>query len=176
MIKIKSTYLLTTSVILFTLFLVVTAWFNRFSADDFYFIGELKTKSFSELYQQLYYKWHGRWTSNFVQLLSFRFIKSLFVLNLISFAILFLSFWSFLKTILVQFKTELSKSMQLIFSGVFMMIFFFCCVEPSSTWFWHTSSVVYLWSIAALLFAFSIFFKENISILNYLLLAISCIY
>lgn len=161
------------------MFLVVTAWFNRFSADDFYFISELKTKSFSELYRHLYFNWHGRWTSNLIQVLSFQFSdfpKSLFIFNLISFAILFLSFWSFLKTILVKFKTRLSKSMQLVFSGVFMMIFFFCCVEPSSTWFWHTSTVVYLWSIAAFLFAFSIFLKENISILNYLLLAISCIY
>lgn len=165
--------------VLFALFLINTAWSNRYSADDFYFIGELKTKSFSELYNHLYFNWHGRWTSNFLQVFSFQLAqlpKSLFVFNLTGFLILFLSIQSFLKTVLMQFKTELIQSKQLIFSSVFMMVFFFCCVEPSSSWFWHTSTVVYLWSVAAFLLMFSIVLKNKISSFNYLLLLICSIY
>lgn len=179
MTKFKPIYLITISVVLFALFLINTAWFNRYSADDFYFIGELKTKSFSELYHHLYFNWHGRWTSNFLQVFSFQLAqlpKSLFVFNLTGFMILFFCIQAFLKTVLMQFKTELNQSKQLIFSGVFMMVFFFCCVEPSSSWFWHTSTVVYLWSVAAFLLMFSIVLKNIISPFNYLLLLICSIY
>ena len=52
--------------LLFLIFLLTTAFFNRFAADDYYFIGELLSKSPTELFNHLNTEWHGRWTSNFV--------------------------------------------------------------------------------------------------------------
>jgi hypothetical protein len=177
--KLKTTYLITIQSFLFVAFLVITSWFNRLAADDFYFIGELRTKSFSEVYQHLYFNWHGRWTSNFAQLISFKFYDLpyfLFFINLLSFSFLFWSIFYLAKNLNNRLTLCLSKSQVLVSALVFLSVFFFCSISPSSTWFWHTSTVVYLWSVIAFIYLLALFIKPCFSILNYLTLVVVSIY
>ncbi|TXB66811.1 hypothetical protein FRY74_01100 [Vicingus serpentipes] len=177
--KLKATSLIALQGVLFIIFLIITSGFNRLAADDFYYIGELSTKSVSEVYQHLYFKWHGRWTSNFSQVISFKFYEFpffLFFANLISFSFLFLSTYSLAANLKKRFVLNLNKNELIVYTFVFLSVFFFCCVSPSSSWFWHTSAVVYLWSVTAFIYLFALFIKPSTSILEYVLLVLSSIY
>lgn len=179
MIKTNTTYLIAIQVILFVLFLILTSWFNRWSADDFYFIGELRHKSFYEVYQQLYFHWHGRWTSNFSQLITFQYSKVpffLFFINLVTFSLLTHSIYSLIKIICNKTAMELSPPKQWLYSLLFLSVFFFCCVNPASTWFWHTSTVVYLWSIIAFLYLIAQLLSCSRSLLKYLIIIFTSLY
>lgn len=165
--------------VLFVIFLIVTAWFNRFSSDDFYFIGELKSKSFKEFYSHLYFNWHGRWTSNISELLSFKIShipKILFIFNILSFGFLFTSIFYFFKNINQFFNLSINKTTIRLYSLVFLGVLFFCSFSPSSTWFWHTSTVVYLWGISCFLFFIGALISSSTNFLTYFTLILSGIY
>ena len=177
--NLKSSYLITIQNFLFVLFLVTTAWFNRWSADDYYFIGELNQKSFIEVYKHLHFNWHGRWTSNFFQLITFKYHHIpgfLFSLNLFTFSFLTISIYQLIKSVSKLISIQLSSKRIWMYSFAFLSVFFFCCVNPASTWFWQTSTVVYLWSVTAFIFLVSRLLKESISFFDYLILILSSIY
>lgn len=177
--KLNSSYLSALQAVLFVVFLVITAWFNRFAADDFYFIGELSYKSFSEVYKHLYFNWHGRWTSNLSQLLSFKFSHFpglLFILNIFTFGILINSIYQLVKTISMRYSFALTRQQLYVYAILFLSVFFFCSVSPSSTWFWHTSTVVYLWSVVAFLYLINIIIKQATTPYDYLTLILASIY
>jgi hypothetical protein len=177
--KLKTTYLIAIQGFLFVVFLIITSWFNRLAADDFYFIGELSNKSFQEVYHHLYFNWHGRWTSNFSQLISFKFYDLpffLFITNLVTFSFLFGSIFYLAKNLNNRLTLRLSKNQLIIYSFIFLSVFFFCSVSPSSTWFWHTSTVVYIGSVIAFIYLLASFVKPFFSILDYFILVIASIY
>ena len=51
-------------ILLWSFFFITTAYFNRYAADDFYFISEIKNKSSVEIFSHLQFNWHGRFASN----------------------------------------------------------------------------------------------------------------
>ncbi len=170
--KINPKYLIATQALLFVCFLVTTLFFNRFAADDYHFIGALNTKTWQEVYSNLYFNWHGRWTSNFllVFLLQFNKIPAfLFFYGIISFSFFITAIYSLSKSVNHYFSLSLPPLKRLLFSIVFITVLFFCTVSPEDSWFWFTSSVVYLWSITALFFALAIFLKTKKRKIDYIL-------
>lgn len=172
-------YLVKTQAILFVVFLLSCFYFNRFAVDDFYFIGEIKNSSFIETYKHLHFKWHGRWTSNFallsfIQLYNVPYFLQLF--NLLSFLLLFIVSYQLLKAINSCYCFKLAKPTLLVYSLLFLSVFFFCTQSPSETWFWYTGSVVYLWSIIAILGALKIFFISKPKVVTSIFYFIGLIY
>ena len=178
-LKSKTTYLITAQAILFFSFLIITFFFNRFAVDDYFFIGELRTKSFIEIYQQLYFEWHGRWTSNFLLISFIQLYKVpffLFFYNVFSVGILFLSINRLLSIVSSFYKIQLENSLIRVYSILAISVLFFCTISPSDSWVWYTSSIVYLWSTTAFIFSIALFFKEQKSITDYILFIIGLIY
>lgn len=172
-------YLLKFQAILFVIFLCSCFYFNRFAVDDYYFIGEINSKSFSEIYKNLHSNWHGRWTSNFallsfIQLYDFPYFLQLF--NLLTATLLFLVIYQLLKAINTCYLLGLTKSNLLVYALIVESIFFFSTQSSSETWFWFTGSVVYLWSIIAILGALKIFFISNPKFSSYFIYFIGLIY
>ncbi len=177
--KDKTKYLVLAQALLFVLFLVITSYFNQFAIDDYFFIGELRTKSFIEIYKHLYFEWHGRWTSNFlmvgfIQLHNIPFF--LFFYNLLSIGLLYLGITRLLKTINTYYQLQIKSNQTFIFSAIGLSILFFCTISPNDSWLWYTSSIVYLWSTMFLFVGISICFKHQKKLLDYFLFGISAIY
>jgi hypothetical protein len=177
--KLKTPYLIAAQGLIFILFLIATAWFNRFSSDDFYFIGELHTKSFSEVYHHLYFNWHGRWTSNVSELISFKFYDTpyiLFTYNLLTFTFVTSGIHQLFSVLNTKHNLLFTKKQLFSYSLIFLSTLFFCSFTASSTWFWHTSTVVYLWGIAAFLWCISRIISNTKSVPDYFILIITEIY
>ncbi|MGB0882128.1 MAG: DUF6056 family protein [Vicingaceae bacterium] len=177
--RIKSSYLIGSQAILFCLFLLTTFYFNRFAADDYYFIGELKTKSLSEIYSNLYLKWNGRWTYNFFVLFFLKFNSTSFFLplyNLLTIGTLYLGIHKLLQSVNTFYHFNFSLKKVTIYSAIALSTLFFCTMEPNDTWLWYTSSVAYLWSVSAFFWGASTFFKLKKNILDYLIVIICSVY
>ena len=174
--KIKTSHLILLQGLLMLLFLIVTAWFNRFSADDYLFIGELSNYSFSEVYQKLYFTWNGRWTYNFIILLFLQFYNFpyfLFGFNVLSTVLLLGSMYSFFKQLNIHFKTSFEHTKLLSFTLILCGIFFFFTHLTGQSWFWISASLAYLWSCIFFLWGMSSFIKKQPQIWGYVILIIS---
>ena len=177
--KIKSTYLIGFQAILFVIFLLTTFYFNRFAADDYHFIGELKTSSPKQIYNYLYSEWHGRWTSNFLLVYLLKFHQSpffLMVYNTLTTGLLCIGVSRFFKSLNTYYQFKFNNKTILIYSIVFITVLFFSTISANDTWLWYTSSIVYLWSTIAFFYATPIFFKNKKTVLDYLLLIIGTVY
>lgn len=175
----KATYLIKAQAILFVVFILSCFMFNRFAVDDYYFIGEINNKSFSEIYSNLHLKWHGRWASNFLLLFFIQFYKIplfLTLYNIITYLLLLIVSTRLFKSIDSYYNLGVERNMKVIYSIVFTSVFFFSSVNPNETWFWFTSSVVYFWSIIALLAASNVFFKPTPNWIDYLLYSLGFLY
>ena len=177
--KTKTTYFIITQAILFVLFLLITSWFNRYAADDYFFIGELNSKSFKEVYHYLYYDWHGRWSSNFL-FLSFLELRSipyfLFIYFIFTYSFLLLGIYYFLKQINIKYNLILSNAQLILYAIIGMGVFFFCTVNANETWFWYISSGVYFWSIIAFIYLIAIYLSPNKNSFKYLIYTIPIIF
>ncbi|PIQ15967.1 MAG: hypothetical protein COW67_05690 [Flavobacteriales bacterium CG18_big_fil_WC_8_21_14_2_50_32_9] len=162
---------------LFWLFFFVSiAYFNRFAADDFYFLSEIKTKNSFDIFHNLQFGWHGRFSSNF--LLAYliplnHYSYFLLSYNLVSFGLLLLAIFRLLKNAVHYFSVE-TKNL-FFYALILMSILFFCTLSPNDSWFWFTGSVVYFYSTIALLLLLSVFFKKEKNSWDYLLLIVSSI-
>lgn len=177
--KIKSSYLITLQATLFILFLLTTFFFNRFASDDYYFIGELKTKSFNEIYSNLYFNWNGRWTFNFLVLAFLKLNRFSFFLplyNFISIGFLYTGIFRLTNSLNDYYQLHLTKNNVFTYAAITLSILFFCTISANDTWIWYTSSVAYLWSTSAFFWGSTIFFIKQKRFTDYLLLGLSAIY
>lgn len=162
--------------LLWMFFFASTIYFNRFAADDFYFMSEIKTKSAYAIFHHLQFEWHGRFFSNF--LLAYliplnQYSYFLLSYNLVSLGLLLFAIFRVLKNITHYFSIEIKN---LFFYVIIVMsIFFFCTLLPNDSWFWFTGSVVYFYSTISLLLLLSVFFKKEKNSWDYLLLIVSSI-
>ena len=129
--KVNSKHLIISQAFLFLAFLLITFFFNRFAVDDFYFIGEINTKSFTQIYSNLYYKWHGRWTSNFLLVFFIQFYKIPFFLmlyNILTVGLLYLGTTKLLKSINQFYNFGFNNKTVLTYSIIGLSVLFFCTI------------------------------------------------
>jgi hypothetical protein len=177
--KIKTQHIILIQGILLVLFLFVTAWFNRFSADDYLFMGRLRDFSFAEIYQKLYLTWNGRWTYNFAILFFIQFSQYkyfLFVFNGLSFLLLFYSIYLGLKALNKKYEANFNSKTILLYTLIFNGVFFFFTHFTGQSWFWISASLAYLWSCIFFLFGWSSWLKSTHHFFDYLLIIIGCLY
>ena len=164
-------------VLLWSFFFISTAYFNRYAADDFYFISEIKNKSAVEVFNHLQFNWHGRFASN--SLIAFllpltEFPYFLMVFNFSSCLLLYTAIARFTKNSASFYAINIKNKWLLAF--LVMTVFFFLTLFPNDVWFWFTGSVVYLYSTIALFFLLSVFFKKEKNSGDYFLLVVSSIF
>jgi Family of unknown function (DUF6056) len=178
-VKKQLKYLIILQAVLFSVLLLIIFYFNRFAADDYYFIGELRTKSFQEIYSDLYFNWHGRWTFNFLILSILKLNITpyfLFLYNLISCTLLYFGIFKFLSALNNFFNYNLERKIVGLYAVIFLSVFFFCTISPGESWFWYASSINYLWSTIAFFYGLSYFLKKKLSFLDYTIYTICLIY
>lgn len=174
-----SLYLIWAQSLLFIGFLLLTFFFNRFAVDDYYFIGEINNKSFTEIYQQLYFKWHGRWSSNFLLLFFIQFYELplfLFLYHVISKLLLFIGIKRIVTVFNTHFNLAFSASIEWLVTFTLLAVFFFSTVTPNETWFWFTSSAVYLWSVTAFVFSSRMLLITQPRVMDYVLGVLGLLY
>lgn len=164
-------------VLLWSFFFISTAYFNRYAADDFYFISEIKNKSAVEIFNHLQFNWHGRFASN--SLIAFllpltEFPYFLMIFNLSSCLLLYSAIARFTKNSASFYAINIKNKW--LFAFLAMTVFFFLTLFPNDVWFWFTGSVVYLYSTIALFFLLSVFFKKEKNSGDYFLLVVSSIF
>lgn len=164
-------------VLLWSFFFISTAYFNRYAADDFYFLTEIKNKSAVEIFNHLQFNWHGRFASNLLiaYLLPLcKFSYFLIVFNLSSCLLLYLAIARLAKNVASFYSITLKDRWLVTFS--LMGVCFFLTLSPNDVWFWFTGSVVYLYSTIALFLLLSVFFKREKNSGDYFLLIMSSIF
>ncbi|MGE0560321.1 MAG: DUF6056 family protein [Flavobacteriales bacterium] len=177
--QIKTTYLIFLQGLLMMFFLLVTSWFNRFSADDYLFIGELSNHSFPEIYQKLYLTWNGRWAYNFTILFFLQFYDTphfLFFFNVLSIALLLGSIYALFYQLNKQFKTDFENKEILNYTLIFCGVFFFYTHLTGQSWFWISAALAYLWSSIFFLWGLSAFIKKQTDVWDYIIVTISGCY
>lgn len=177
--KIKTSHLILLQGLLMLLFLTVTAWFNRFSADDYFCIGEIKNHSFFDIYQKLYLSWTGRWTLYFVILFFMQFNANsyfLFAIGVLSFLMLFFSIYSVLNQMRIRLNANYSKVTVAAYAMIFIGVFFFFTHITSQSWFWISASLAYLWSCIFFLWGLNSFLKNAPHIFDYLIMVFCGLY
>ncbi|MBL4668439.1 MAG: hypothetical protein JKY30_04170 [Flavobacteriales bacterium] len=177
--KTKPLYLIYLQTILFSIFLLITSYFNRFAIDDFHFIGELQTTSFTNIYKHLYFDWHGRWASNFLLIGFLKFNTFPFFLalyNIFSISLLYLGIVRLFNSLNHFYQLNFNKKTILLYGIIAISVLFFCTINASDVWMWYTSSIVYLWSTIALFWGTTIFFKHKKTFIDFAILIISAIY
>lgn len=164
-------------VLLWSFFFISTAYFNRYAADDFYFISEIKNKSAVEIFNHLQFNWHGRFASNLLIVLLLpltKFSYFLMAFNLGSCLLLYMAIARLTKNGTNFYAINLKNKR--LFAFLAMTVFFFLTLFPNDVWFWLTGSVVYLYSTIALFFLLSVFFKKEKNSGDYFLLVVSSIF
>lgn len=177
--KFKQSFLITAQAALFLLFLVITSWFNRFSADDFQFIGKVRDFGISEMYKQLFFQWNGRWTYNFLILIVVNFHeipKVLFGVNVLSFGLLIYAIIKLLKQLNIKLELNASNRSIYQYAFIFCGVFFFFTHSTGQSWFWVSASLAYLWSCIFFLLGLSSLLNKNPRIWDFLIVCISGLY
>lgn len=178
--KLRTLYLTYLQALAFCLFLIISFYFNRFAADDYYFIGEVKIRSFSNFYNHIYLHWHGRWTFNFIIILLAKLSELpyfLLIYNLVSYYILIRSISAFLTSVKEYFNIVTTIQYHpTVISIVFSSVLFFCTASPGDSWLWFTSSLIYFWSTIAFFSAFSCLLKAEKTKVDYFILTLSLLY
>lgn len=177
--KIKTSHLILLQGLLMLVFLLITAWFNRFSADDYLFIGELSTNSFPEIYHKLFFTWNGRWTYNLSILFFLKYYQIphfLFGFNVLSFSLLLWSVYLVFNQFNLLYKTDFNRKEVLTFSLIFCGVFFFFTHLTGQSWFWISASLAYLWSCIFFMFGWSSYLKLQPHLWDYLMVIVAGLY
>lgn len=177
--KFKLSFLIAFQAILFVFFLLVTTWFNRFSADDYLFIGELTNHTFSEIYQKLYLTWNGRWAYNFTILFFLEYHQTpsfLLLFNVLSFAFLLGVIFLFFKQLTKKFEWNYGIKETVVYSIIFCGVFFFFTHLTGQSWLWISASLAYLWSCIFFLLGLSSLIKTQPRFWDYGIVIISGFY
>ncbi len=128
----------------FSLLYLFLVFNNRYAADDHWFVYNAKLRGIIGAEKFVYETWTPRPTEILLlnTLSVFLPEKTVIVLYGLSvFVLLFFIVRNYLTLICKSFKIEISKSDLLIFSFVFISLFFFSCFSIDETWFWLCSSM-----------------------------------
>lgn len=160
--------------LLWSFFFLSTAYFNRYAADDFYFLTEIKNKSAIEIFKHLQFEWNGRFFSNWILAWFIQWGESpyfLIVFNSISILLLYLGINRFLRKVTLFYQIKINN--QNLLSFLFLTVFFFTSKAINDVWFWYSGAALYMSSTIALLFLLSVFFSKEKSFIDWVLLVVA---
>ena len=165
--------------ILFALFItlfLILAFNSRLATDDYYFIGDIKTRGIFEQVKFQYMHWTGRYSAT----LSINIFYHLFklkqhyytILPVFSYLVLLLGINQFIKSLIPTIQI----ANRLLLSFCFTSLLFFLSFDIGEVWFWYCSFGSYLWAIIALIWACVFLAKTNNTVRNTILASFCFIY
>ncbi|MBW6482404.1 MAG: hypothetical protein K0B10_05030 [Vicingaceae bacterium] len=157
--------------LLWLVFFASIAYFNRFVADDFYFLYAIKTKTPYEIFYHLQFEWNGRFFSNWILAWFIQWGDSPYFLiffNSISILLLYSGINRLLRKVTLFYQLKISNLNLLSF--LILTVFFFASKAISDVWFWYSGVAIYMSSTIALLFLLSVFINKEKSLIDWLIL------
>lgn len=165
----KKYYLFQT--LLWGFFFVSTAYFNRFAADDFYFINEIKAKSSYDIFYHLQFNWNGRYFSNAILAWCIQWGSSpsfLMIFNLISILLLYLSINRLVNKVVLLYNINLKQRSFIAF--IILSVFFFTSKAVNDVWFWYSGAAIYLSTTIALFLLLSVLITPKKTPVDFMIL------
>lgn len=135
----------------FALLVVVLGWYNRFAHDDYGVLLKVNEFGVFDSVGYWYETWSGRWAANLIIagiLKVFYNYGGLWLYVIITLAFCFWACRVFVDSLLNKVHKNLSLWG---FSGLLGVSLFYLTFDIGETWFWVTSSVMYLWTVLACL-------------------------
>ena len=163
-------------VVLWSFFFISTAYFNRYAADDFYFLYAIKTKTPFEIFHHLQFDWNGRFFSNWILAWFIQWGDSsyfLMIFNFISILLLYLGIKRLLRMVTLFYQIKFNN--QNLLSFLILTVFFFTSKAINDVWFWYSGAAIYMSSTIALFFLLSVFFNKEKALVDWVILIIASI-
>jgi hypothetical protein len=156
--------------VVFILLFIVLFYFNRIAADDFYAIRVLKEQGIIEGVQKSYNTWSGRWLPGLCSLVVIHFYPSpffLFVFGILLISLFIFSVKRFLHNFLQLFHWNNFSFWKELHLAIFIVsALFYSSFKIDETWFWLSSTCIYLTSIIFFFLGSSAIISARNSILN----------
>ncbi|MCX6291501.1 MAG: hypothetical protein NT126_07025 [Bacteroidetes bacterium] len=139
---------------------------NRVAADDYYFLKLAVNNGMWDGMIVSMHSWVTRWAAilflNGILPVSSGF-HSLLPYHLFTILIFLFALMNFSKAILQKFSSvKISSATLLLYSVLFFASFFFFSFSTGETFFWITSTAMYLWSVIFFIFGFSMMLQKEI--------------
>jgi len=160
----KENILISISGIIFFVFYMIYSCFNRFAADDYYYIYNINKIGVWGNMLNDYFSWSGRWTVNLLWSLLYLNFNINWVLPLATtllFTIFYISIVLVLKKIVIRFFPDhsLLKYPPQLLAIIFVQFVFFVSSGKGEIWFWPASFFTYLLSVSCFLTGYSLLFS-----------------
>ena len=172
--------LISLSNILFVFLFVVLSYYNRIASDDFYSIALLRDKGILGGVTYTYNTWTGRWAACFLNLFLIRFYALnhfLFVYGITIFILFVFSVKRLLHNLIELFQVNsLSFWKELNLAVFIVSAIFYCSIKIDETWFFLSSTCVYLISMLFFMLGTSALIARKTGVFNTLILIISFAY
>jgi Family of unknown function (DUF6056) len=159
-------------IVLSVLFLFVLAYFNRFSADDYFFLHAIKEHSIIDIAKDMYANSSGRIMAVSLSAATALFIDNNFglaIFNVFGFVLLFLA----VRYLLSYFLEK--ESHRIRYSLYFTLLFVFASFSIGQNWFWMSAFFPHTLSFIFLLFIIGIILKKK-RFWHYILGSVAALY
>lgn len=164
---------------LFLILYLLLCYFNRFAADDFFFMQAEKQYGTFKTVQLCYETYSGRWLAYSLTTALLSYATAPFFLFLFGCATFILLFWAvfvMLKKTFSLLGISYNRFHLVQFSILFCASFLFASIDIGESWFWYTSVISYLLSLIALIFLILELVHPRKSILSFILTIVLSLY
>jgi hypothetical protein len=172
-------FLLIIDLLFLALFLLLS-YHNRLASDDFEFLRALKEYGITGAVSYFYHNWNARWPAillaEIVLSLSEKTPFALFLYGLATLALAVTSFFFLLRNLTKLANLSINNYWVLLYSILLTANFFFLTPGISDTWFWLTTSLMYLWGTLIFLLGFSLTLTERSTFAGNLFIALCFLY
>jgi len=170
--------LMAVNAVLFGGTFLVLGLYNRLSADDYHYLVTTQEHGIWGGMLEYYQNWNPRWASTLV-------LNALLLAHSKSHGLLMHGLtlalgWGSLRMLLLgveeRFKLSFSKFQRVVLPFYFLMVLFHVSFAKDDSWFWMSSTPMYLWGIFAMAAGFGLLLVRNASLWHLPLLVVLFLY
>ena len=165
--------LMAANALLFAVVFLALGFFNHLSADDFHYLVTTQERGVWGAMVFYYQNWNPRWASTLVLntlLLVHRKSENLIVMHDLTLIIGWVSFRILLHGLITQFGLSVSKVLRAVLPLYMLMAIFYVSFAKDDTWFWMSSTPMYLWGIFAVAAGFGFLLMKSPKAWSYLMI------
>jgi hypothetical protein len=140
---------------------LVISFFAYPSADDFCFAVKTAGTTFSAAYENEYLHWTGRYTSNVLVLNNPVVLDIPILYQLFPIATILSLWWSIHAFIAALVKQVFSRSIKLLVSCAFLLLYLSSMPTIAEGIYWFNGSAIYQWGTITALFVFTLWIKAH---------------
>ncbi len=171
--------LMAANALVFAFIFLVLGFFNRLSADDFHYLVTTQERGVWGAMVFYYQNWNPRWASTLVLnalLLAHSKLENLIVMHGLTLIIGWASFRILLQGLITQFGLSVSKVLRAILPLYMLMALFYVSFAKDDTWFWMSSTPMYLWGVFEVAAGFGSLLMKSQKVWSYLIILLLFFY